>query len=487
MTPAAAAAELLRRRGLRGSLSGWCSHALAPLGQAPARHHMAILQKLEALSRGDIDRLMILAPPGSAKSTYVSTLFPPWFMCQHRGASIIAASHTVELAQRFGRRVRNLIGEHSTTLGYALAVDDAAAGRWATDAGGEYFAVGVGGALSGRRADLLLIDDPVKSRIEADSPLISQRIWEWWQTDALTRLKPDGKVVLVQTRWAETDLGGRLEDEMQVGGKKWDILRLPMVAEADDPLGRAPGEMLWDEWFTADMLAQARRDTRTFSALYQQRPVPATGDYFRAEWLRPVASIPPRDSLRVYGASDYAVTSRGGDYTVHIVLGIDSDDRLWLLDMWRGQESSDVWVEAFCDLVLQWKPIGWAEETGQIRSGVGPFLAKRQRERRAFVARTEFPTRGDKAVRAQSIRGRMAMSGLHLPADAPWRADLEGELLSFPAGRHDDIADSLGLVGQLLDVMTAPGRTKPPEEPADPWATASRRNRRPASTSWKLA
>jgi predicted phage terminase large subunit-like protein len=477
----------LHRRDCRNNLLAWCIEALAPLGQAPARHHLAIIERLVALSRGEIDRLMILAPPGSAKSTYVSKLFTAWFLAQHPNSAVIAASHTAELAEKFGRQVRNLINEHSRTLGYGISTDNAAAGRWETDNGSEYFAVGVGGAVAGRRADLLVIDDPVKNRIEADSPLISERVWDWWNSDAMTRLKPGGKVVLVQTRWSEDDLGGRLEDEMNAGGARWDILRLPMVAEINDPLGRKPGEMLWTEWYTPDMLAQAQRDARTFSALYQQRPVPETGDYFRRDWIRLVPSLPPRESLRVFGASDYAVTADGGDYTVHIVLGVDSDDRLYVLDVWRDQASSDRWVESFCDMVIKWKPMGWAEETGQIRASIGPWLDRRSRERRAFVAREAFPTRGDKAVRAQSIRGRAALNGLYVPVNAPWRTDFEAELLSFPAGRHDDQVDALGLVGQLLDVMMPPGKPAPPAKPIDSWERAFNRGRDDGDNDWKVA
>jgi predicted phage terminase large subunit-like protein len=142
---------------------------------------------------------------------------------------------------------------------------------------------------------------------------------------------------------------------------------------------------------------------------------------------------------------------------------------MYLLDLWRKQSASNEWVEAFCDLVLNWKPIGWAEEPGQIRSGVGPFLDRRMRERRAFVAREQFAARGDKGVRAQSIRGRMAMDGLYVPAGAPWLADLRSELLTFPAGRHDDQVDALGLVGQLLDRMVPPAKPKPAGPPRDRW------------------
>jgi predicted phage terminase large subunit-like protein len=184
-----------------------------------------------------------------------------------------------------------------------------------------------------------------------------------------------------------------------------------------------------------------------------QRPSPDEGDYFKVDWLRPYTTAPDPKTLRVYGGSDYATTSDGGDYTVHCVVGIDPEGRMYLLDLWRQQASSDVWVEAFCDLVIEHKPIGWAEETGQIKSGVGPWIDRRQRERKAFVYREQFPTRGDKAVRAQSMRGRMALDGLYVPTHAAWYPAFRSELLSFPAGKHDDCVDAIGLIGQLLDRM----------------------------------
>lgn len=463
LSPSQAAALLLHRRTIRANLETWCTDALMHQDLKPARHHRYLINRLEAVARGEVQRLMVLMPPGSAKSTYASTLFPAWYMAQHPSHSIIAASHTAELAERFGRRVRNTIAEHGETLGLSLSPDNQAAGRWETGQGGEYFAVGVLGAVTGRRADMALIDDPVKSRQEADSELIQDRIWEWWKADLFTRLKPNARVVLIMTRWAENDLGGRLLDDMESGGTPWEVLRLPMEAEENDPLGRAVGDPLWPEWFNDDMRREAKRDARTWSALYQQRPAPESGAYFKREWLHPVKSMPPLGSLRVYGGSDYAVTADGGDYTVHVIIGIDADANLWLLDLWRGQTASDLWVQAFCDMVKRWKPMGWAEETGQIRAGVGPFLTRAMHDQRAYVTRESFPTRGDKAVRAQSIRGRMAVDGLRIPADAPWRTDFENELMSFPVGKHDDQVDALGLVGQLLDRMVTPSRPQSTE------------------------
>ena len=191
-----------------------------------------------------------------------------------------------------------------------------------------------------------------------------------------------------------------------------------------------------------------------WAALYQQRPAPEEGDYFKAAWLKPYVTAPATDTLAIYGASDYAVTADGGDYTVHIVVGVDPDGHMYVLDLWRKQASSDEWVEAFCSLVKQWKPWEWGEEKGQIKAGVGPFLERMQRERQAYVYRREFPTRGDKAVRAQSIRGRMALDGLYVPQNAAWLPELRSELLSFNAGKHDDIVDALGLIGQLLDTIS---------------------------------
>lgn len=479
---------MLQRKAIRSDLTTWCRHALTVQGLSPARHHLLLLDELAAVSRGDTERLMVLMPPGSAKSTYTSVLFVAWYLANHPDHAVIAASHTADLAERFGRRVRNLVAEHGPTLGISLSPDSQAAGAWGLVQGGEYFAAGVRGPITGRRADLAIIDDPVKSRADADSETISEHNWEWWKSELVTRLKPGARVVLIMTRWSEIDLGGRLLDDAESGGRPWRVLRLPMEAEIGDALGRAPGEPLWPEWFTTDQRFEAKRDARTWSALYQQSPVPDSGDYFRRDWLRPVPTLPPRESMRVFGGSDYAVTADGGDYTVHAVVGVDTDDRLYVLDIWREQASSDQWVEAFCDLVIRWKPMGWAEETGQIRAGIGPWLDRRSRERRAYVAREAFPTRGDKAVRAQSIRGRMALNGLYIPADATWRATLESELLAFPAGKHDDQVDALGLVGMLLDVMMAPGKPTPTAKPVDTWARAfSRAYGEDDDNSWKVA
>jgi predicted phage terminase large subunit-like protein len=442
-----------------------------------------LIEALEAVEAGDITKLAVFMPPGSAKSTYVSILFPPWLMQRQPKVNLLAASHTTELAEKWGRRVRNLVNEHSQVLGITPASDSQAAGRWATTAGAEYYAAGVGTGIAGFRAKFGIIDDPIRSRQDADSELIRDRIWDWYINDFRTRLVPGAAEILIQTRWHEDDLAGRA-----LNHAKWHVISLPAIAEAEDPLNRGLGEPLWsdgDYGYGSQLLdLQKSTPARTWSALYQQRPAPEDGDYFKKEWLRPYDKAPAKSTMRVYGGSDYAVTADGGDFTVHAVVGIDPEGRMYLLDLWRGQTASDEWIEALCDLVKEWSPIGWAEEQGQIRSGIGPFLDRRMRERKAYVFREQFPTRGDKAIRAQSIRGRMALEGLYVPISAPWYANLRSELLSFPAGKHDDQVDALGLVGQLLDKMTSGQHPAKPEKPKN--ASGYKRTDESAAESFKV-
>jgi predicted phage terminase large subunit-like protein len=463
-SPALAAREILRRDTILESLADF---AIAS-GYQPAAHHLLLIDELEALERGETETLLVFMPPGSAKSTFVNFLFPAWFVARNPAQNIITASHSTELAERWGRKTRNLLSGSSTLLNVSLSQDSQAAGRWGTEQGGEYYAVGVGVGIAGFRADLGIIDDPFGSREDAESKRVRENRWNWYSDDFSSRLKPGARRVLMHTRWHDDDLAGRVIRQLDSLGRRYRVLSLPAESLPNDPLGRQPGEMLWDEphgynygQFLRDRKLES--DARTWASLYQQNPVPDEGDFFKSDWLKPYDVLPARSTLRVYGGSDYAVTSDGGDYTVHLAVGIDPDGRLYLLDLWRKQAASDEWVDAWCDLVLKWKPMEWAEEQGQIKSGVGPFLERQARDRKAYCVRTQFPTRGDKAVRAQSIRGRMAMSGLYVPASAPWRSDFEAELLRFPAGVHDDQVDAIGLVGQLLDKMLAGTRPRPVE------------------------
>jgi predicted phage terminase large subunit-like protein len=459
MSAAQAATELLRRTDAAQNLIAFTEYTFPRY--RTAEHHRIISEQLERVERGEIDRLMLLVPPRHGKSELASKRLPAWFLGRQPHKQFLSVSATEGLASDFGREVRNIISspEYQAVFDTRLAEDSQAKGKWHTSEGGVYYALGIGGSVLGRGGDTILIDDPYSSMQDALSELTRKNVWDWYTGTAYNRLMPGGSIVVINHRMHEDDLCGRLLAQQASGGDKWEVVELPAINES--------GEALWPAAYPIASLERIKRNSqpRFWSALYQQRPAPEDGDYFKAEWLKPYDKAPALDTLRVYGGSDYAVTSGGGDFTVHAVVGLDPEGRMYLLDLWRKQAASDEWVESFCDLVLQWKPMSWAEEQGQIKSGVGPFLERRMRERRAFTVREQFPTRGDKAIRAQSIRSSMAMNGLYVPMNAPWYADLRSELLSFPAGKHDDQVDALGLVGQLLDRMLSGLKAIEPKKP----------------------
>jgi predicted phage terminase large subunit-like protein len=405
---------------------------------------------------------MVMMPPGSAKSTYTSAIYPAWFLGRNPDQSIIAASHTQELAERFGRRVRNLfVGPaHRNVFGVGVAADNQAAGRWETERGGEYFAAGVGGSIAGRRADLGIIDDPVKSREDADSKLSRDRVWEWYVNDFLPRLKPDAAQILVMTRWHEDDLGGRILERER---DKWSVLELPMEAYPGDPLGRRAGERLWPEWFTDDQVMQAKLDVRSWNALYQQRPASAEGDYFKLAWFGEYDKLPPETAK--YGASDFAVTDGGGDYTEHGIFAVDPWSNVYIVDWWRDQTDASVWIEGMCDLVMQHWPLCWFGESGVIRRSVEPYLLRRMTERKAFCRIEWLASIHDKTVRARSFQALASMGKVFLPKNAVWRSELIGQLTRFPAGQYDDGADVCSLFGRGLEKVSVPRLRKDPGPP----------------------
>lgn len=420
--------------------------------QAPARHHRLLIEKLQEVADGKVKRLMVFMPPGSAKSYYANVMFSAWWMIGNPGKKLITASYSQEVADKWGRRVRALVRDekYKECFGVTLSQDSQAAGRWALNDETEYYAVGVGGSITSFRADGAIIDDPVKGREDAESETIRNKTKEWYQSDFWTRLKPGAFVVLIMTRWHEDDLAGWLLEQQDKGGEKWDVLSLPMIAGGDDPLGRAEGESLWPEWFTADMIQQAKRDARNWSSLYQQKPTPETGAYFDLAWVKYYDKLP--SNVKIYGASDYAVSDGSGDYTVHGVFALDANDNLYVVDWWRGQKSSLDWVEQLILMIKTHRPVTWFEEAGVIYKSMNPLITKRQQEAGAWCVRKQLVRAKSKEMCAQSIRGRMQQGKVFFPY-ASWMPDLRSELLSFPAGKHDDQVDVLALIGMALNDM----------------------------------
>lgn len=429
-----------------------------------AKHHMVLGQHLEKVAKGEITRLAVFMPPGSAKSIYTSDLFVAWYMAQNPKHFVIAASHTQELADRFGRQARNRVAEFGPCIGLDLSPDSQAASRWSTVQGHEYFGVGVGGSVTGRRGDLAILDDLVAGAEAADSKLQRDRLWDWVNFDLMTRLKPGARMVLIMTRWHEDDVAGRLLDPTsefykEDEAKLWTVIKFPMEAESDDPLGRKPGDLLWPEYFTPEMATAAKRNPRLWTALYQQRPSPEEGGFFKKDWLIPYQPSELPNDLRIYFASDHAVsTKQTADKSCLVVAGVCSQGYIWILPetMW-GRYSSEEFTEKALDLVKLKKPLTWWAERGHISQSIGPFLRKRMRERCIYTNIEEVTPTKDKQTRAQAVHGRMSMGLVRVPKFAPWWADAEHELLSFPTGAHDDFVDAIAHLGMGLETMVGPG------------------------------
>jgi hypothetical protein len=278
MTPLEAAKELQRRRLIHRSFAAWCRFC----GYEPAAHHRLLIDRLEKLARGETQRLAIFMPPGSGKSIYASVLFPPWLMATMPEVQILAAFNNTQVASQCGRRVRKLVADHRFVLGIALASGSTGGDRWELEQGRQYHAVGVIVGTAYWPMDLAIIDDPIAASEDACSPPVRDRLWDWYRCTVSPHIKPNGRTILIQSRWHEDDLAGRLLAEMENGGDTWDILALPAKAEGDDPLGRRPGEFLWEdgEYGYAGFLWQqkATQLPRNWSALYQQKPTPDMGD-----------------------------------------------------------------------------------------------------------------------------------------------------------------------------------------------------------------
>lgn len=453
-------------------------------------HHKLILGGFQNVADGVWPNFMAFLPPGSAKSTYIDVVGVPWFMARKRRQNVILSSYGSDLARKQGRRARQLVKSRSfgELFDARLSQESSAADEWSLSNGSEYMSGGILSGITGNRADLLVIDDPVKGREDADSDTIRRKTRAAYEDDLVTRLKPSGRQVLIQTRWHEDDLAGAILPENWDGesglidcrdGRQWYVLCIPAEAEKlADPLGRSPGEYLWPEWFPASHWAPFRRNARTWSALYQQRPAPDTGSYFRREWFNggvvdgrvyPSRRYAPRQlpkSLRKYGSSDYAVTEDGGDFTTHRVWGVDSASDLWLqAGGYRAQATSDEWIDAKIDLMKTHEPFGWFGEGGVIQKAIEPALLRRMKEREVHCRLVWLPSINDKPTRARGFQARAAMSSVWIP-EGPEGDAFVDELVKFPAGAHDDDVDNASLIGRALD-MAHPAIVEPEQVKAE--------------------
>jgi len=479
VSPQAAARELLRRRRGRDSLIGYANAIeipgkpadddpeawlFKPVEQGLASHHLLILRVIERAAMRRYGRFMLFLPPGSAKSTMASVVAPTYFMGKHPGTKIILASYGSDLARKHGRKARQIVRSagYSSLFGATLSSDSSAANEWALTNGSEYLAAGLLAGLTGNRAHGALIDDPIKGREQADSPTIRDKTWDAYVDDLSTRLIPGGWLGIIQTRWHEDDLAGRLLPKDYAGqsgmircrdGRDWEVVNLPAECErSDDPLGRKLGEMLWPEWFDDSHWAPFRRQARTWAALFQQRPRPDEGGIFKEAWTRHrYAAIPPQANIVVHSWDTAQKPEQINDPTVGTFWNLGQDVPGYFL---RG-----VFRERLDYPTLKRKVVSFAERDRPVAiliedksSGQSLIQDLRNETSLPIVA---IEPEGNKIFRANEVSAMVEAGLMHLPQasgivdvrgnpiSSDWLADFEGEFFGFPLTTNDDQVDSV--------------------------------------------
>lgn len=449
--------------------------------------HYDICTRLERFSRevteGKSPRLMLLVPPRHGKSQIASKMFPAWHLGHNPLHEFICCSYGEALALDFSRDCRDLI--RTTQFGRIfpatqLNSEFMAAGSWRTKSatgfgGGGYNAAGVGGPITGKGANILIIDDPVKNAEEADSVDIRNKHWDWYRSTAYSRLAPGGGVLVIQTCWHYDDLQGRLQQEMQDNPDdpdvdQFEIIRYPAIAEEDEEF-RLKGEPLHPVRYGVDQLNKIKRTLgpRFWAALYQQSPIIEEGAYFTKDMFRYRDKPLTRefiDRCNQYIAWDFAISEKQtNDWTVGTVVAQDYEDNLHVVKQVRFKtNSTDKIIDEILKLAKEFPNAMFGAEDGMIWRTLRQPLEKRMQETRIYMSITDEnilkPIR-DKMVRARPLQARMQLGKVTFPKGAVWVDDLIREALRFPAGAHDDTIDSLAWAIQMAVGKAPPSRPRP--------------------------
>lgn len=437
-----------------------------------ASHHQLLCGKLQELEEGSIPNLMVLMPPGSAKSTYSDVVFVPWFMAKQPRRNVILASYAGDIAKKQGRRARQLIQSRSfiNLTGSTLKNDQKAADEWALTNGSEYMAGGLLSGLTGNRAHLGILDDPIRGREAAQSETIRNKTWDAYIDDFCSRLIPGAPQVMILTRWHEDDPAGRILPEGWDGesgwfdgrdGRKWYVICLPAIADRlDDPLGRKVGETLWPEWFSLEHWEPFKRNRRTWVSLYQQKPTAEDGTFFQRDWFKRYTPEMLPSALHKYISSDHAPGGEAdSDYSCVRVWGADHHGDLWLIDGFRHQETLDKTVERLVGdketsaigLIQRHRPFAWFPEDDNNWKSISGFVTKTMREQQVFCRVEPISPHGnDKQIKAQPFQAMAASGRVWIPA-GPMGDDVIDQYIKFPNGRNDDEVDSAAIIGRAID------------------------------------
>ena len=407
-----------------------------------AAHLELLAGLLEQVERGDLRRLIVSLHPGSGKSTLLQ-LFGSWYLGRDPKRRIVSTSAAERLVVRNSRAMRDVFREAAWPFEAKLATEATAAGVWETSAGGGVYAVGTDGVITGWRGHLIVCDDLQDgpgSKLERDG------LEDWFRGKLLTRLEPNGAVVIVQTRWSKDDLPGRLIAGAR--GKQWYYVRIPALSEGEgDPLGRVEGEALWPGRFNAEALGEIRADigSKHFAAQYQGLPVVAGGEIFKAEWFgRYRSSELDRDGRlkfsRIICTLDAAnKTGVRNDYSVVLTMG-EHGENFYVLDVWRRRVEYPELKRVVLTIHDQWRPSHfYIEDTANATALI------QQLKDESDLPIIGVRVTASKESRAESVSGIVEAGRIVLPEDAPWLATFEDEVCSFPSGDHDDVVDAFTL------------------------------------------
>ncbi|HEY2846693.1 MAG TPA: phage terminase large subunit [Pyrinomonadaceae bacterium] len=413
---------------------------VAPTLDWDATHLLMVFIALHKVTTGETKRLMIFMPPRHGKSEMVTVHYPVWRLERDKKFSVILGSYNQTLANKFSRRIRKLAATRMQ-----LSKDRKAAYEWETLEGGGMRAVGVGGGITGYGGGLVIIDDPVKSRAHAESEAMRNKTWEWFTDDIYTRLTPDGAIVLIQTRWHEDDLAGRLKKQMDDGlGDRWEIIDLPAIALPSDQMGRAEGEALWPERYTLDSLKATRQmiGNYSFQSLYQQSPISRDGEIFKREWFSRVVEEAPK-GLSWFRGYDLAISQRtSADRTASLRIALDKDGTLYIADGFRDRIDYPTQRRYVLERVrTERDTIHIVEDAMHGRALVQDI--KRELGPHAPRLRSARVT-ADKFSRALQWSPLAEARKLVL-VKGDWNEAFVDEMCTFPKSRNDDQADAVSL------------------------------------------
>ncbi|MDR9437547.1 MAG: phage terminase large subunit, partial [Thiohalophilus sp.] len=433
-------------------------------------HHRLLCEALEKVERGELMRLAISIAPQHGKSQIASRGFPSWFMGRNPYRNLMLGTYNQDFANDFGGEIREIMispqfRQVFPDVGFRKG-SKAKEAMITTDKGKMSF-IGRGSSGTGKPADIFIIDDPIKNASEADSPAVRKELWDWFTKVAYTRCHAGTPIIVIQTRWSEDDLIGRLCDpdhpdhDPEIAAP-WTYINIPALFESEkdkeiaDALGVEMGGALWPERFSVDHLKSARKlNPRGFSALYQGRPAPEDGSYFKRENLIGYQphELPRKEDLAIYGASDHALTTKEeNDSNVGGCFGMDKDGVVWIFPdiIWDRIETDEL-VERMIQQFKHHRPQLWWAENEHISKAIGPFLRQRQKEEKAYTTVVPITASKDIKARARSIQGLMSLNMVRFPKFAPWWQEAENEIIKFPNATHDDFISFLSYIGQGLD------------------------------------